>query len=266
LFHPFTTSEESQLGNHESWHDAYNTYESLINDVHFKFIYKFKKYVYGSENWEDLELHAYDLAQINNDNIWMDKFDSVDEFFSSKPITNCIEIEHYDIGCEFHIKTQCTLSIILCTIEKRDELIPNEFFYFQLQKLNKKQRAIFDNCMYKKRMHMNQPIHLFLIGGAGTGKTFTLLFMIQGFLRHCNKKISYNPLKQNTILMMYTGKTTFNIDGINIHSGLSFPLNCKHLQSLSTKRLDYLLKIYDELQLLVLNEVSLIGSKIFCLK
>jgi hypothetical protein len=41
LFHPFTTLEESQLENHESWHDAYNAYESLINDVCLKFIYKF---------------------------------------------------------------------------------------------------------------------------------------------------------------------------------------------------------------------------------
>jgi hypothetical protein len=69
LFHPFTTLKESQLGNHESWHDAYNIYESLINDVHLKFIYKFKKDVYGLENWEDLELHAHDFAHINNDSV-----------------------------------------------------------------------------------------------------------------------------------------------------------------------------------------------------
>jgi len=53
-FHPFTTLEELQLGNHESWHDAYNIYESLINDVHLKFIYKFKKDVRGLENWGTL--------------------------------------------------------------------------------------------------------------------------------------------------------------------------------------------------------------------
>ncbi len=85
-----------------------------------------KKYVHGLENWEDLELCAHDLAQLNNDNIWMDKFDSVDEKISSKPVINCTEIEHYDIGCEFHIKAQCTLSIIPCAIEKKDELILNE--------------------------------------------------------------------------------------------------------------------------------------------
>jgi hypothetical protein len=89
LFHPFTTSKESQCGDHESWHDTYNVSKSLINDVSLKFIYKFLKYVHGLENWEDLELCAHDFEQINNDNIWMDKLDSVDEKVSSKPITNC---------------------------------------------------------------------------------------------------------------------------------------------------------------------------------
>jgi hypothetical protein len=52
------------------------------------------------------------------------------------------------------------------------------------------------------------------------------------------------------------------LNGITIHSGLSLPLNYKHLQSLLAKRFDSLSKTYDELQLMVLNEVSLIGSRI----
>jgi hypothetical protein len=46
--------------------------------------------------------------------------------------------------------------------------------------------------------------------------------------------------------MAYIGKTTFNIDGITIHSNISIPLNCKDLQSLSSKRLDNLVKKYDQ--------------------
>jgi len=75
--------------------------------------------VHGLENWEDLELHAHELTQINNDSIWMDKFDNVDENVSSKHVINCTKIEHYDIECEFHIKAQCTLSIIMYIIEKK---------------------------------------------------------------------------------------------------------------------------------------------------
>ncbi len=75
--------------------------------------------MHGLEKWEDFELCAHDLAQINNDSIWMDKFDNVDEKVSSELVINCTKIEHYSIGCEFNIKTQCTLSIIPCTIEKK---------------------------------------------------------------------------------------------------------------------------------------------------
>jgi hypothetical protein len=46
--------------------------------------------------------------------------------------------------------------------------------------------------------------------------------------------------------MAYIVKTTFNIDGITIHSSLSIPLNCKDLPSLSSKQLDNLVKKYDQ--------------------
>jgi len=40
--------------------------------------------------------------------------------------------------------------------------------------------------------------------------------------------------------MAYTGKTTFNIDGIIIYSSLFIPLNCKDLPSLNSRWLDNL--------------------------
>jgi hypothetical protein len=46
-----------------------------------------------------------------------------------------------------------------------------------------------------------------------------------------------------------------------IHSSLFIPLNCKKLPSLSSKQLDNLVNKYDQLQLIVLGEISLIGEK-----
>jgi hypothetical protein len=63
--------------------------------------------------------------------------------------------------------------------------------------------------------------------------------------------------------MAYTGKTTFNFDGTTIHSTLNIPLNCKHLPSLTFKCLDILSKTYIDFNLLVLDEISLIGNRIF---
>jgi hypothetical protein len=58
--------------------------------------------------------------------------------------------------------------------------------------------------------------------------------------------------------MAYIKKTTFNIDGITIHSSLSILVNCKNLPSLNLEQLNNLIKKYDQLQLIVLNEISFI--------
>jgi len=66
------------------------------------------------------------MAQISNKNIWIDKFDNVEEIINPlNPITNYTKIEHYDIRCEFRIKIQCSLSTIPCAMQKKKELIPN---------------------------------------------------------------------------------------------------------------------------------------------
>ncbi len=61
--------------------------------------------------------------------------------------------------------------------------------------------------------------------------------------------------------MAYTGKTTFTIDGTIIH----IPFNGKYFPSLSSKWLNNLVKKYDQLQLIVWNEISLIGEKYWSL-
>ncbi len=50
------------------------------------------------------------------------------------------------------------------------------------RQLNKKQRLIFDDITYRKKMYFNIPIHIFLTRGARIGKTFTLKLIIQRIL------------------------------------------------------------------------------------
>jgi len=49
----------------------------------------------------------------------------------------------------------------------------------------------------------------------------------------------------------------FNIDGTTIHSNLFTPFNCKNLPSLSSEWLNNLVKKYDQLQLIILDEILL---------
>jgi hypothetical protein len=80
------------------------------------------------------------------------------------------------------------------------------------------------------------------------------MFLIQALICFYNRHPHSNLLENKVLLMAYTRKTTFNIDGITIHSSLSIPLNCKDLPSSSLERLYNLVKKYDE--------ISLTGKKI----
>jgi hypothetical protein len=113
-----------------------------------------------------------------------------------------------------------------------------------------------------KKLIPNKKIHLFVIGGVGICKNFTLMILIQILICFYNTHLHLDHLKKKFLFMAYIGKTTFNIDGTTIHSSLFIPLNCKDLLSLNSERFDNLIKKYDELQLIVLDEISLIGKKI----
>jgi hypothetical protein len=49
----------------------------------------------------------------------------------------------------------------------------------------------------KKKQNPNEPIHLFITRGVGTGKTFTLMFLIQALIFFCNKHPQLDPFKKN---------------------------------------------------------------------
>ncbi len=63
--------------------------------------------------------------------------------------------------------------------------------------------------------------------------------------------------------LIYIGKTTFNINDTIIHFALAISLNKNliELNALSDERCDIFIKIYDQLCLLVINEISLVSNK-----
>jgi len=71
------------------------------------------------------------------------------------------------------------------------------------------------------------------------------MFLVQVLICFYNRHLNSNPLKKITLFMAYIKKTTFNIDGITIHSSLSILINYKDLPSLNLEQLNNLVKKYD---------------------
>ncbi|XP_059067532.1 ATP-dependent DNA helicase PIF1-like [Cryptomeria japonica] len=127
--------------------------------------------------------------------------------------------------------------------------------------LSKEQQAIVEDILMKKQQNPDEPLYLFLTGGAGTGKTFTTKAMYQGLLHLYNNAIDSHPDKVKGFLLAYTGKATYNIGGTTLHSALFIPFNKSTSNSLRSERLDVLTKEYQQLRLVLIDEISLIGAR-----
>ena len=109
-----------------------------------------------------------------------------------------------------------------------------------------------------------QPIHLFVTGSAGTGKSH-LLATIRYFLV---KSLSYNegPVDKARVLMLApTGGAAVNVHGATIHSALA--LSPKHnyskdIPKLSDKKRSILQNKYSQLSVIIIDEISMVSNKL----
>ena len=112
-----------------------------------------------------------------------------------------------------------------------------------------------------KIQHEVEPVHLFITGRGGCGKSHLLRTIYQAV----TKTLIYNggdPDKPRVLLLAPTGVAAVNIDGTTIHSGLGInskgqfcPLNDKQKASLRNK--------LSEGMLLIIDEISMISWALF---
>ncbi len=90
-------------------------------------------------------------------------------------------MESYNICNEYIVNPCIGVSTIFdsTNIDVHDQIMPIHEFHSLLQKMNN-ECFIFDYVMYRKiNKNPNEAIHLFIIKGVNTSKTFTLMLLIQ---------------------------------------------------------------------------------------
>ena len=113
----------------------------------------------------------------------------------------------------------------------------------------------------KKRLASNKPFYLFLTGRASTSKTFIAKAIFEAMIRIYDKELDSDPFKLKGIIVAPTGKATFNVGGITAHSIFHLPCNSSRMLPLDSNTLDNLSKKLEQLKILLVDEASLIGSK-----
>jgi len=77
--------------------------------------------------------------------------------------------------------------------------------------------------------------------------------------------MSSNLTKTKALFMALTSKVVFNIDNLTIHSTLNIPIQQSlfNLPNLSSYSLNWLKCQYEQFQLVVIDEISVVGAKMF---
>ena len=141
----------------------------------------------------------------------------------------------------------------------------------KIRSLNQKQRECFDivyNWAKNFVKHLStvsqdivQPLHIFITGGAGTGKSH----LIKTIYHSLTKTLSYRAMsldKPKVLLVAPTGVAAVNIDGTTIHAALGLPVGHfgKKLPRLSDKRRTALRNKLSELRVLIIDEISMVSN------
>ena len=182
--------------------------------------------------------HAEEKEEINNDEL-----DEVPEFSTIKKSKSKTTAMQY-------VKSKVSKKEIL---QKLREMNPKqEQIFYEIRKW-----AL--ELSWKLRP---EPFHIFVTGGAGTGKSHLIKCMFHES-SSILAKTNENPDEVNVLLVAPTGTAAFKVVGQSIHSAFSISKNIKIpdvplgesiLNTIGTK--------FDNLQLVVIDEISMVAHKL----
>ena len=155
-------------------------------------------------------------------------------------------------------------AMIRCTL-------PDEFFRQLVANLNTQQRVPFDIVVqYTRELHKYQmklrpkapeAFHLFVTGGAGTGKSH----VIRAIKEHLERSVSSGPDKHACILMAPPGVAAFNVGGLTIHRALRLQVEhgkTAHQLQLHALALHDLRKLWQGVHTIIIDEISMVSYQI----
>ncbi|XP_057292445.1 uncharacterized protein LOC130621150 [Hydractinia symbiolongicarpus] len=142
-----------------------------------------------------------------------------------------------------------------------------------IRSLNEKQRFLFDVINRWARRHVknlsaeevteNPPLHLFVTGGAGTGKSH----LIKTISASVSKTLCYRSScieKPNLLLLAPTGVAAVNINGTTIHSALGISVESRGLtlHKLPDKKRCKLRQELSDVKGIIIDEISMVSNKL----
>ena len=132
-----------------------------------------------------------------------------------------------------------------------------------VQSLNIEQKEFFYHVLNSVKTG-KMPLRLFLSGGAGVGKSTVTNALYEALMRYLNAQLENDPDDVSVIKVAPTGKAAFNIRGNTLHSAFKIPANRGfNYCTLDRDRLNTIRSQLEKLQVIFIDEVSMVGSGMF---
>ena len=111
----------------------------------------------------------------------------------------------------------------------------------------------------------DNPFYAFLSGDGGVGKSHLIKSIYQAAIKYYNTKAGEDFHQIKVLLLAPTGKAAYIIKGNTIHSTLAVPVShcLKNYKPLDCSRLNTLRSQLGGVQLILLDEISMVGSNMF---
>ncbi|KAK7901274.1 hypothetical protein WMY93_018043 [Mugilogobius chulae] len=154
----------------------------------------------------------------------------------------------------------------VCHIEKSNVMNRQEGLSL-VKTLNQEQLSIFYKirqwCLEKVAGNNPEPLHVFITGGAGTGKSH-LIKAIQYEASRLLAPTCHSPDNISVLLTAPTGIAAYNLQAATIHSTFSIGTSVSlPYTPLGEEKLNTLRAKYIDLQILIIDEISMVDKRLF---
>ena len=257
LFMPWRNEEKDLLGSFGTYRAHYNTMKESLE-------IKRNQYEHHTEELElarqmmEAEEAEYDglapNAEQENREAEEEGVKESENFVYFNP-DRVVEHRHYDIGVE--LQSTCSVP----RVETTSFMLPDEEYLRLLRSLNLRQREFFNHIIHWIKCR-DEPIHAFLSGGAGVGKSVVIRALYQSLYRMLNLREGENPDDIRVLLCAYMGTAAFNIGGNTICSAFHKKMYQTD-QRMSADELNTFRIKYKHLKVVIIDEISMVGKKTF---
>ena len=179
-----------------------------------------------------------------------------------------IEQEDLDAHASFFQQQQTTTLLQRFSLETNRVLIPPDEYRQLMRGLNTKQRQIVnyhrrwckDAVIAMKKGEAIKPYRVFVSGPGGVSKSYVISFIHRDAIKLL--LLSGQVELEDTVVLLTApiGVAAFNIQGMTVHSAFLFGTSKFSSQPLTQDKLNTLRTKLSNLQLLIIDEVSMVSS------